>query len=49
MRKDISYGVKVRDFDKIRVRMNAIVEAVKVEEENWLSSVILQLCNFTNT
>lgn len=46
MRKDIGYSIRIKDFDEIRVRMDAIIEAVEVKEVNRLSSVILKFCNF---
>jgi len=41
MREDISYSIKIVDFDEIRVRVDAIVEAVKIEEVNRLRPIIL--------
>jgi hypothetical protein len=49
MREDISYCVGVADFDEIGVRMDAVVEAVEVEEVDGLGSVVLQFCDFAGS
>jgi len=46
MGKHIGYGVKVGDFDEIRVGVYTIIEAVKVEEENGLCSIVFKFGQF---
>lgn len=48
MRKDISYGVEIGHFDEIRIRVDAVVEAVEVEEVDGLCSVIFEFCEFAS-
>jgi hypothetical protein len=46
MWEDVCYCVKVGDFDEIGIGMDAVVEAVEVEKEHWLCSVVLEFGEF---
>ena len=45
MREDIGSCFRVDYFDEESVGLDAIVEAVQIDEMDGLSSVILQLCH----
>lgn len=46
MGKHIGYSVKIGHFDEIGVGMYPIIEAVEVEEEDWLCSVVFEFGKF---
>ena len=45
VREDIGSGVGINYFDEEGVGLDAVVEAVQVDEMNGFSLVILQLCH----
>jgi len=42
--KNISDGIRINNFDEVKVWLNAVVETVEIQKINWLLIIVLQFC-----